>query len=306
VTKLEDFVKHPLAIVCHDAGAANLIVEWLKDYKGDLNPCMVGPAKIIWEKHFPGVKLTSVNKAINDSKTLLSGTGWGDVEYSARIKAKKIGIQNIAVIDHWTNYRERFIRDENEVLPDVIIVSDKYAYNQAQILFPSISVIELPNNYLQVESKLACSERHRECKDPFENILIIAEPLRQKKSGKDTYLEFDAIEFFMKSLNKINISSNHVHIVLRLHPSEALGKYDSILKKYQHLVTKINISKNTNLYSDIAWADLVVGMNSYALVVSMHAKIPTMSILPPGSDYFSLPFKKIMHLRDNLQMLSMN
>ncbi len=298
MTKLEDFVKPPLAVVCHDAGAANLIVEWLKNYTGDLKPCMLGPAKIIWEKHFPDTKLTSIDTVLNGSKSLLSGTGWGDVEHFARIKAKKIGIQNISVIDHWTNYRERFIREECEVLPDVIIVSDKYAYNQAQILFPLISVIELPNNYLQRESKLACSKRSRECKEPFENILIIAEPLRQKKLGKDTYLEFDAIEFFMKSLNKINISSNYAHIILRLHPSETLGKYDHILKKYQHLVTKFDESKNTHLYLDIAWADLVVGMNSYALVVALKASVPSMSILPPFSSDCILPYKGITQLKD--------
>jgi len=298
VTKLEDFVKPPLAVVCHDAGAANLIVKWLKNYTGVLKPCMLGPAKIIWEKHFPGTKLTSIDTALNGSKSLLSGTGWGDVEHFARVKAKKIGIQNIAVIDHWTNYRERFIIEKSEVLPDVIIVSDKYAYNQAQILFPSTSIIELPNNYLQEETKLVRSERRKECKEPFENILIIAEPLRQKKLGTDTYLEFDAIEFFMKSLNKINISSNYIHIVLRLHPSEAQGKYDHILKKYQHLVTKFNVSKHINLYPDIAWADLVVGMNSYALVVSLSAGVPTMSILPPLSVSCILPFKEIMQLKD--------
>ena len=298
MTKLEDFVKSPLAVVCHDAGAANLIVEWLKDYKGDLQPCMLGPAKIIWEKHFPGTKLISIDTVLNGSKSLLSGTGWGDVEHSARIKAKKIGIQNISVIDHWTNYRERFIREESEVLPDIIIVSDKHAYNQAQILFPSILVIELPNNYLQVEVKLARSQRLTECRDPIENILIITEPFRQKQTGKDAYLEFEAIEFLMSSLNKINISNRRVNIILRLHPSEPIGKYDAILKKYKDLVSKFDISKNTHLYQDIAWADLVVGMNSFALVISLTANVPTMSILPPLSIDCILPCKEIMHLKD--------
>jgi len=298
MTKLEDLVEHPLAVVCHDAGSANLIVEWLKEYKGIIKVCMVGPAKSIWEKHFPDIKLNSLDNIINDTKTLLSGTGWGDIEYSARIKAKKLGIKNIAVIDHWVNYRERFIRNKCEVLPEIIVVSDKYAYKQAQILFPSICIIELPNNYLQTQTKLASAKRVNACKDPFENILIVTEPLRVKKSGKDTYLEFDAIEFFMKSLNKINVSKNYVHIILRLHPSENTDKYDYILKKYQHLVTKINISNHTDLYSDVAWADLVVGMNSFALVISLSSNVPTMSILPPFSIDCVLPHKEIVHLRN--------
>jgi hypothetical protein len=298
VTRLEDFVKPPLAVVCHDAGAANLIVEWLKDYTGDLKACMEGPAKIIWEKNFPDDKLISINIAIKDSNTLLSGTGWSDVEHSARIQAKKSSIKNIAVIDHWTNYKERFTRGDSEELPDVIFVSDNHAYRQAKNLFPSILIIELPNNYLQVEAKLARSERLKECRDPIENILIITEPLRQKQTGKDTYLEFEAIEFLISNLNKINISNRRVNIVLRLHPSEPIGKYDAILKKYKDLVSKFDISKNTHLYQDIAWADLVVGMNSFALVVSLTANVPTMNILPPLSIDCILPYKEIMHLKD--------
>ena len=298
MTRLEDFIKPPLAVVCHDAGAANLIVEWLKDYTGDLRVCMEGPAKIIWEKHFPSGKLISINRVIKDSKTLLSGTGWGDLEHSARIQAKKRSIKNIAVIDHWTNYRERFIRDGNEELPDVIIVSGNYAYRLAKNFPPSTLVIELPNNYLQVEAKLASSERLRKCRVPIENILIIAEPLRQKKKGKDTYLEFEAIEFLLNNLNKINISSRAVNILLRLHPSEPLVKYDNILKKYKDSVSKFHLSKNTHLYQDIAWADLVVGMNSFALVVALTANVPTMSILPPLSIDCILPYKEIMHLKD--------
>jgi hypothetical protein len=50
---LEDFDIPPLAIVCHDAGAANVIIPWLKSYKNDKNVCMEGPAKIIWKGHSP-------------------------------------------------------------------------------------------------------------------------------------------------------------------------------------------------------------------------------------------------------------
>ena len=102
----------------------------------------------------------------------------------------------------------------------------------------------------------------------------------------------------MSSLNKINISSNYVHIALRLHPSELEGKYDFIQRKYQSLVTEFTISKNNMLYEDIAWADLVVGMNSFALVVALTANVPTMSILPPLSIDCILPHKEIMHLKD--------
>lgn len=295
--KLEDLIVPPLAVVCHDAGSANEIITWLKGYKGDFRVCMEGPARKIWNFFFPDSEILTVKKVLDGSNTLLSGTGAANLEYFARIEAKKKSIKTIAVIDHWTDYKGRFTRDGNEELPDIVIVTDDYAYEIAQACFPSRSIIQVRNSYLQQEVELAQSARTKECNKPIENILIIGEQCRDS-SLKRNYLEFASIDFLMSNLNKINLSKSLVNINLRTHPSESLDKYDFFQNKYQHLFAEFKISSKNELYEDIAWADIVVGMSSFALVVSIHAKIPTMSILPPGSDYFALPFKEIMHLRD--------
>ena len=163
---------------------------------------MEGPAKIIWERNFPDNKLLPINRVMDDSNTLLSGTGAGDLENFARFQAKKRNIKNIAVIDHWTDYKGRFIRNEKELLPDLILVSDKYAYKQIKSIFPSTLIIQLPNNYLQLEANLVSSTRVREFQIPFENILIISEPFREKIPGNDSTLEFISIELLMSNLNK--------------------------------------------------------------------------------------------------------
>ena len=292
--KLEDFVIPPLAVVCHDAGGANNVVTWLKDYKSEVRACMEGPAKIIWERNFPGKKLLPLDKVIDDANTLLSGTGSGHIERSARIQAKKRNIKNIAVIDHWTNYEKRFISDEQELLPDLILVGDKYALDKVRKLFPSISVIQLPNSYLQLEANLSYSERIRECQTPIENILIIGEPFKGQIPGE----EFTAIEFLMSNLNKINLSKNLVNITIRLHPSEPVDKYKFLQNKYEDLVTEFKITRNIELYKDIAWADLVVGVNSFALMISLTAGVPTMSILPPEYKKPELRHEDLMYLKD--------
>jgi len=237
-----------------------------------------------------------MKQVIKDVNTLLSGTGWGDLEYHARIEAKKRNIYNIAVIDHWVNYKERFIRNGREVLPDKILVSDRFANNKACINFPTTPIIQLPNLYLQLESKCVYSSRVRECRTPFENILIITEPIKEKIIGNDSSLEFIAIEYFMSNLNKINLSNKKVEMHLRPHPSEPSDKYNFL--RVQYPTVEINISKSNKLYEDIAWADLVVGMNSFALTVALSSKVPTMSILPPESKDCVLPYKEILHLRN--------
>ncbi len=295
---LEDFIIPPLAVVCHDAGAANVIIPWLKRYKNDMNICMEGPAKIIWKKHFSEYDLSPIEEVLTDTNTLLSGTGWGNIEFEARNKAYKKGIKNIAVIDHWTNYNDRFIRDGNQLLPDLIFVSDNYAHKIACNAFPSIEVCQLPNIYLQVEANLASSVRVEEVKKTIKNILVIAEPFREEIPGKGVALEFRAIEFLMSNLNKINLSKDFLNITLRLHPSEPYNKYDFLIDIYKDTVTEFKISTNNELYEDVAWADLVVGISSFALVVSLTAGVPTMSMLPPGSNNFILPYDAIINLRD--------
>lgn len=294
--KLEDFVVPPLAVVCHDAGGANHIITWLKDYKSEVKACMEGPAKIIWKRNFPDNKLLPIDKVIDGSKTLLSGTGSGDLEHLARFLAKKKNIKNISVIDHWGMYEKRFVINGKELLPDLILVGDKIALDKARKFFPSISVINLPNSYLQIEANLSYSERTRECQTPIENILIIGEPFIDKIPGE----EFIAIEFLMSNLNKINPSKNLIKITLRPHPSDYQNKYNFLQEKYKDLVGDFKISRNIELYKDIAWSDLVVGVNSFALMISLTAGVPTMSISPPEYNKPVLQHKNLIYLRDKL------
>lgn len=43
-----------LAVVCHDAGATNHIVSWLRSSQGvDFKAAVFGPAAFIWQQAFP-------------------------------------------------------------------------------------------------------------------------------------------------------------------------------------------------------------------------------------------------------------
>lgn len=295
--RLDDILESPFAVFCHDAGAANLIIEWLKDCNLEMKVCMEGPAKEIWKRNFPNKNLYPLDTVMDGVTALLSGTGWGSYEVNARNKAKNINIKNIAVIDHWVNYKERFVKDGQEELPDMIIVSDKYAYKKAKLLFSKVQITQLPNNYLNVQVSLSNNVRKKNCRTPIENILIIGEPLKEKINGQDKNTEFIAISYLMNNLDKINLSKERIKFTLRTHPSEKKNKYDSVKKKYINQFTEFSISNTNNLYEDIASADVVVGMNSFALVVALSAAVPTICILPPEANNCVLPQKEIMHLK---------
>ena len=112
-----------------------------------------GHAKNIWQ-HEPiplaHLKLhTELPSALDGCQSVLTGTGWAsNLEHDARKLATKFQIPSIAVIDHWVNYKQRFEREGSIVLPNEIWVSDPYAYEIANNLFAGISVVELPNTYL--------------------------------------------------------------------------------------------------------------------------------------------------------------
>ena len=81
---------------------------------------------------------------------LISGTGWqSDLEHRARLLAHQLGIPSIAVLDHWSNYCERFRREGVEVLPDALWVADEEAAALATAAFPNVPVVQLPNHWLE-------------------------------------------------------------------------------------------------------------------------------------------------------------
>ena len=60
MNRLDEIIEGPFAVFCHDAGAANLIIEWLKDCNLDMKVCMEGPAQKIWKRHFPDLSLIHI------------------------------------------------------------------------------------------------------------------------------------------------------------------------------------------------------------------------------------------------------
>jgi hypothetical protein len=53
----------------------------------------------------------------------------------------------------------------------------------------------------------------------------------------------------------------------------------------------LKVVKNISLKKSLNWSNLVVGIHSYALIISKKFKIKTFSILPVGNLKFNLPIK---------------
>ena len=119
----------PTAVVAHDAGAANLIIAWIKAWGWPVRACVQGPALKLWDLAFPGHPIwPTPAEAMAGCASLLTGTGWASpLEHDARREGHARGLRVAAVVDHWVNYPQRFERACEIVLPDELWVADAWA-----------------------------------------------------------------------------------------------------------------------------------------------------------------------------------
>lgn len=280
----------PLAVVCHDAGAANIILSWLAaEPRADVRPVMQGPAAALWRtRAFDRLPSWSLETALPGAQALLSGTGWASaLEHEARQQAREQSIFSVAVIDHWTTYRERFSRDGREVLPDEIWVTDTDAWRIAAQEFPG-SIIRLqPNRYLEEQVARVESIAPEAC------TLYLLEPALSGW-GRSRAGEFQALDYFVANLPALNIDRS-APIRLRPHPSEAEGKYDAWIATHPDL--RLSLDKSSDVAQAISRASTVAGCGTFAMVIALAAGRRVISTLPPWAPPCPLPQSGLIHLR---------
>ncbi len=285
----------PLAVACHDAGAASLIIAWLGAYAGAVRPCVDGPAAALWSHAFPAAITCSIDRALKGARAVLTGTGWAsDLEHLARKRAREQGIRSVAVIDHWVNYRERFTRRDEVILPDEIWVSVDEARTLASRCFPELPVRQLPNLHLEQLLRAVAACGPRPARETPRHILYVNEPIREEWGADPRPGEEQAFEFFVEYLAGLGLARD-VHICLRPHPSDAPGKYDDWPRRYPTLDMVVDSTRP--LPEQIARADWVAGCESFALVIAMKAGRIVLSTLPPHAPACRLPQRELRHLR---------
>ncbi|MBA2919759.1 hypothetical protein GON01_08645 [Sphingomonas sp. MAH-20] len=277
----------PIAIVAHDAGAANIIVNWVDAaIAKSCRPVMEGPALKIWRERFPDHLPCSLSEALGSAASMISGTGWAsDLEHEARAAARHAGIHSVAVIDHWLNYRARFSRSGIEVLPDEIWVTDKYAYVLARDIFRDVPVQQKPNLYLDRQAKAAGPRPDNG------DLLFVAEPARSEW-GRGRAGEFQALDYLTQHAGAAGIPSD-CPMRLRPHPSDPPGKYDAWINSHPNWC----LDDSRDIAEAIRGARWVAGLQSFALVVAIAADRPALSALPDHAPACALPHDKVVHLR---------
>ncbi len=287
----------PVAVVAHDAGAANLLVGWLKATGfAPAGACMEGPAAKIWTAAFPDRATAPLDEALHGAASVVSGTGWASaLEHQARVRAADLGAHSIAVVDHWVNYRMRFEREGVWQFPGTVWVADEYAAARARKDLPECAVEAYGNAYLA--EQVADLETWRAQAGPgaASQVCYALEPINLDWEGDDPRPgEFQALDYFLAHLGKAGIPPG-TRISLRPHPSDPPGKYDAYIAQVEGY--DVVLAADEPLGQWMARAGWVVGVESYVLVIGIAAGLPTISSLPPWGHECRIPYPELVQLR---------
>jgi hypothetical protein len=289
-----------ICLVSHDAGGAEILSSYVRQQKPDCRFVLAGPAVKIFERKLGPVQLSSLEVSLAYADSLLCGTSWqSDIEWRAIALASHLEKPSAAFLDHWVNYRERFIRNGETHLPDEIWVGDGLARERAEELFPRRAIRLVDNPYVaDLRKELASLKRSPAPVGGGLSILYVCEPLREHallEYGNERhwgYVEEDALRYFLTHLDTLGAPVGH--IVLRPHPSEKPDKYDWALREFGRPIIR---GGGRSLFEEVVDADVVVGCESMAMVIGLLAQRRVMSCIPPGGRPCVLPQTEIESLQ---------
>lgn len=294
-----------VALVCHDAGGSEVVSSYVRQHSLECAYALAGPALQVFERKLGAIQLLPLEEAISQGDWLLCGTSWqSDLEWHAIELARARGKRSVAFLDHWGNYRERFVRGRALHLPDEIWVGDSTALDMARSVFLSIAVSLVPNPYfMDLKADLAAIPISARKSNIDLGVLYVCEPTAEhalRAHGDERYLgytEHDALRYFLSNLHALRMPINR--IVIRPHPAEAPNKYQWVCKEFD---LPIVFGQKSPLLNEIAESDVVVGCSSMAMVVGLLAGKRVISCIPPGGRACSLPQPEIEHLSSLTQM----
>ena len=141
--------------VFSDPGGAKPVLSIVENVKNELDDYL-----IISDREYPfycdfSVKVTSFCKSPEEIVAsfspdfILTGTSYtSTIELDFLEAAGQMNVPAYSFVDHWTNIRERFLKDGKEIFPDYILLIDEEARSIAiENKIPSLKIIVVGNPY---------------------------------------------------------------------------------------------------------------------------------------------------------------
>ena len=292
------------AVICHDAGGAEILSSYIRQKSIKPFFCIDGPAVSIFERKFGTLRVDCLEQVIDQVDRLLCGTSWqSELEWYGIELARTKGKKSIAFLDHWVNYRERFIRNGIEHLPDEIWVGDSYAQIIAEKTFPELQITFVENpSFSDIYDEISIFKRNVRPSSSGLTVLFVSDNLAEsmmKQYGNERhwgYTDNDTLEYFLQHLDILNEAVNK--IIIRPHPSESVNNYKWVESTKSF---SVEIGGEKTLLEEIALSDVVVGAESMAMVIAVIAGKRVISCIPPEGKDCSLPQVEIEKMQNLIE-----
>lgn len=275
-------------ISANDSGGANQIYYWyLKNIKKyHFYFYLSGPAKKIFNKK--NITKKKLRNLVFDR--IITGTSINsDTEKKIRFYFKKHK-RVIAFLDHYINYKVRFFYNGDYFYPNEIWCLDKYSLLKCKNIFKNIK-IKLIKNYYKTEF-LNYIKKQKHKNSVRLKALYLSEPFLNKK------YKANEKEIIKKLIKFLKVTSTKI-LTIRLHPSEKFMRFITLKKMIaSQYKIKVKLDKNKTLFNSLINNKFIIGIESYALVISVLGKKRTFSLLPYKKFKSSLPYKSIVSVNN--------
>ena len=282
-------------VAARDAGAANIllpVIRNLRERSIQLRLFAEGPALRIFQQGGAAVEQVPADPAererfLNERwkeappDSLLLGTSWGrSIEKDLLRFGQRTGVPALSVVDHWSNYRERFVEQDGRVnLPSQISVMDEIALEQAVAEGLPREILRIAGQpHLQALAAMARDAglleqagqlRANWLGEKPARLVLFASELFSDDFRKGTphdrgYDEIDALEGLARALRIVEgRDGRRLKLVVKLHPKEDRNRFRSGPLARDRGFT---LAQSEPPWACLLAADAVVGMTSMLLV----------------------------------------
>jgi hypothetical protein len=282
-----------IAIVSHDRGGAEVVADIARSLAVETAYVSAGPARGVFDEALPHRTEVLLPEALIWADTVIVTTGWQtDWELSAQAAAQERGLRTAVVLDNWVNFSGRFQHHGYSVTPRELWVVDDLAARSAAEAFPKALVRELPwNHYDKLVDRITAARRDRQPRmDGRMRVLFVGENVAEFEEtlgeGADFgFDQFDALAHAALVLHR-QLGDGFV-LRVRPHPSEDPSTYGPAIA---HISGGAELSGG-ELFDDLTWCDIAIGLSSIALYYADRSGIPTGTSSPiRGTGYHQSPW----------------
>lgn len=188
--------------------------------------------------------------------------------------AKEEGIDTIAIIDQWVNYKIRFsdktvvnLDEEYSIkyLPTKIFIMDEMSKQELINIGFKEEVIDVVGHpyfqYIYENMKINVVKKKQDFR-----ILFCSEPISKTYKDNNMFWGYNEKTILLNILEALNeIDMRDISLVIRKHPKEDSEFHEKIITSYSQKFS-IELDEESNSIESILKSDIVIGMSSMILL----------------------------------------